>query len=55
MSQKEPTKKIFDPKYQIKEPFMHQPKEIPDRTDWGFRKNKIVGEFTKKFDKKEEQ
>ena len=55
MSQKEPTKKIFDPKYQIKQPFMHQPKEIRDDTDWGFRKNKIVGEFTKKFDKKEEQ
>lgn len=52
MSRKEKTDKILDPHYKIVGDFKEYPGVNPDYTDWDFRKYKIKGEFTNKFDKK---
>lgn len=51
MSRKERTDRVLDPHYKIIGDFYPYEKASPDFTDWGFRKYKIRGEFTNKFDK----
>ena len=52
MSRKEKTDKILDPHYRIVGDFKEYPKPSPDFVDWDFRKYKIIGEATNKFNKK---
>ena len=52
MSRKEKTDKILDPHYRIVGDFKEYPKINPDYVDWDFRKYKIIGEATNKFNKK---
>ena len=52
MSRKEKTDKILDPHYRIVGDFKEYPKPNPDFVDWDFRKYKIIGEATNKFNKK---
>ena len=51
MSRKEKTDRILDPHYKIVEDFKPYPKIGPDFVDWGYRKYKIIGEATNKFNK----
>ena len=51
MSRKEKTDKILDPHYKIVEDFKPYPKVDRDYVDWGYRKYKIIGEATNKFNK----
>ena len=52
ISRKEKTDKILDPHYKIVEDFKPYPKKSPDFGDWDYRKYKIIGEATNKFNKK---
>jgi hypothetical protein len=52
MSRKEKTDKILDPHYRIVGDFKEYPKKDPDFIDWDYRKYKIIGESTNKFNKK---
>jgi hypothetical protein len=52
MSRKEKTDKILDPHYRIVGDFKEYPKKSPDFVDWDYRKYKIIGEATNKFNKK---
>ena len=52
MSRKEKTDKILDPHYRIVGDFKEYPKKDPDIIDWDYRKYKIIGESTNKFNKK---
>lgn len=50
-----PTKTFYNPHWKIGEPFKEQPKQVIDYSDWGWRKYKEYGRFTKKFDKKKKE
>ena len=52
MNRKEKTDKKLNPHYKIIGNFKEYPGVNPDYNDWDFRKYKIQGEFTHKFDKK---
>ena len=52
INRKIPTKTFFDSHWRLDENFKHFPKKDRDYSDWGFRKYKEYGKFTKKFDKK---
>ena len=52
MSRKEKTDKILDNHYRIFGDFKEYPKASPDYVDWDFRRYKIIGEATNKFNKK---
>lgn len=55
LCRKEKTDKVLNPKYKLVKDFQHQPNPNPDKTDWNFRNYKIMGEFTRKFDKPNNQ
>ena len=52
INRKEKTDKILDPHYKIVSDFKPYPKKSPDFGDWDYRKYKIIGEATNKFNKK---
>ena len=52
INRKIPTKTFLDSHWKLDEYFKHFPKKDRDYLDWGFRKYKEYGKFTKKFDKK---
>ena len=52
INRKIPTKTFLDSHWKLDENFKHFPKKDRDYYDWGFRKYKEYGKFTKKFDKK---
>ena len=43
---------MYHPKYKVDEPFKIPPKEVYDKSDWGFRKYIKYDEFTKTYDKR---
>ena len=47
-----PTRSFLEPHWKLDENFRHFPRKDRDYYDWGFRKYKEYGKFTKKFDKK---
>jgi len=51
LNRKIPTKTFLDPHWKLDFPFNKFPKADRDYSDWGFRKYKEYGKFTKKFDK----
>ncbi len=52
INRKIPTKTFLNSHWKLDENFKHFPKKDRDYSDWGFRKYKEYGKFTKKFDKK---
>jgi len=50
MSKKEQTRRIFNPKYKVDEPYLKPAKHIYDTSDWDYRKFKKYDEFTRSFD-----
>lgn len=52
INRKIPTKTFFDSHWKLEENFKHYPKKDRDYIDWGYRRYKEYGKFTKKFDKK---
>ena len=51
MSYRDKTDKILNPKYKVNNYWMKPVNDVKDQSDWGFRKYKIVGDCSKKFDK----
>ena len=47
-----PTRSFLETHWKLDENFRHFPRKDRDYYDWGFRKYKEYGKFTKKFDKK---
>ena len=50
-----PTKTFLDPHWKLDQPYKKLPPLDRDYSDWGFRKYKEYGRFTKKFDKKKKE
>ena len=55
LNRKIPTKTFLDPHWKLDAPFQKYPPLDRDYQDWGFRKYKEYGRFTKKFDKKKKE
>ena len=55
LDRKIPTKTFLDPHWKLDKPFHKFPPNDRDYMDWGFRKYKEYGRFTKKFDKKKKE
>ena len=54
-NQRIPTKDFLDNNYELKSSFKMAPPPDKDYYDWGFRKYREYGRFTKKFDKKKKK
>ena len=52
LNRKIPTKTFLDPHWKLDKPFQKMAPFDRDYSDWGYRKYKEYGKFTKKFDKK---
>ena len=52
INRKIPTKTFLDSHWKLDENFKNFPKKDRDYSDWGYRKYREYGKFTKKFDKK---
>ena len=52
LNRKIPTKIFLEPHWKLETPYHHYPQTDRDYNDWGYRKYKEYGKFTKKFDKK---
>lgn len=50
-----PTNTFLDPHWTVHTPYHHPPPPDRDYMDWGYRKYKEYGKFTKKFDKKKKK
>ncbi len=55
LNRKIPTKTFLDPHWKLDYPFHKAPPFDRDYSDWGYRKYKEYGRFTKKFDKKKKE
>ncbi len=55
LNRKIPTKTFLDPHWKLDKPFHKFPPLDRDYSDWGYRKYKEYGKFTKKFDKKKKE
>ena len=55
LNRKIPTRTFLDPHWKLDQPFHKFPPQDRDYSDWGYRKYKEYGRFTKKFDKKKKE
>ena len=55
LNRKIPTRTFLDPHWKLDMPFHKFPPQDRDYSDWGYRKYKEYGRFTKKFDKKKKE